>query len=153
MGMEITLEHILERQRELNEIIDRYRNTSAKRPPIDIKASTILLGPGEHYAGVILDESGQIKHHLVLMAERPGKDLSWSEAMAWASKVGGQIPDRQEQALLYANCKQHLQAVWHWSSQTHESDASSAWYCYFIHGGQNGLRKSYEGAAVAVRRV
>jgi hypothetical protein len=73
--------------------------------------------------------------------------------MDWAESVGGSLPSRQEQALLFANCKPHLKPEWHWSSQTYESDASCAWFCYFYYGGQGGNRKSAEGAAVAVRRV
>jgi hypothetical protein len=73
--------------------------------------------------------------------------------MDWASTVCGVLPTRQEQALLYANCKPHLQPEWHWSSETHESDASFAWYCYFCIGLQDYDRKSIEGSAVAVRRA
>ncbi len=111
------------------------------------------LQPGEHYAGVVLDESGQVTHHLVLMAPRPDKKLQWQAAMDWAASVGGALPTRQEQALLYANCKPHLKPEWHWSSETHADDAYYAWGCFFGHGTQSRYRKSYEGSAVAVRRV
>ena len=111
------------------------------------------LQPGEHYAGVVLDESGQVTHHLVLMAPRPDKKLQWQAAMDWAASVGGALPTRQEQALLYANCKPHLNPQWHWSSQTHPDDAPCAWCCDFDDGTQDTNRKSYEGSAVAVRRV
>ena len=111
------------------------------------------LQPGEHYAGVVLDENGQHKHHLVLMAQRPSCALNWENATSWASLNGGVLPTRQEQALLYANCKPHLKPEWHWSSETYESDPSYAWSCNFTNGGQNGSHKSYEGSAVAVRRV
>ena len=112
---------------------------------------SITLRPGEHYAGAVLDPEGGIKHHLVLMAERPNDDLDWDDAMAWAAHVGGSLPTRQEQALLFANCKPHLKPGWHWSSEQYEGDASYAWLCYFSHG-QSFIRKSAEGAAVAVRR-
>lgn len=114
-------------------------------PPVE-------LGAGEHYAGVVLDEAGYVKHHLVLMAPR-ANNLSWQAAMAWAAEQGGSLPTQQEQALLYANCKPHLQPEWHWSSETHESDASYAWSCFFNSGYQYSLRKSYEGSAVAVRLI
>ena len=116
-------------------------------------ANTVALQAGEHYAGVVLDESGQVKHHLVLMATKPGKKLNWQDAMDWAEEVGGALPTRQEQALLYANCKPHLKPEWHWSSETHEDDASYAWSCDFNYGYQSSYFKSYEGSAVAVRRV
>jgi hypothetical protein len=67
--------------------------------------------------------------------------------------VGGDLPNRQEQALLFSNCKPHINPEWHWSNQTHESDASFAWICNFLDGFQDDLHKSYEGSAVAVRRI
>jgi hypothetical protein len=112
----------------------------------------IELQPGEHYAGVVLDAEGKVMHHLVLMAQKPTGKLSWQDAMDWAISAGGHLPTRQEQALLYANCKPHLQSGWHWSCETHEEDASCAWFCYFNHGYQGNDLQSYGGSAVAVRR-
>ncbi len=112
----------------------------------------IELHPGEHYAGVVLDAEGKTMHHLVLLACKPDGKLNWQDAMDWATSAGGCLPTRQEQALLYANCKPHLQPVWHWSCESHEEDASSAWTCYFGGGSQYGNRKSCGGSAVAVRR-
>jgi len=74
-------------------------------------------------------------------------------ALEWAEAEGGALPTRQEQALLFANCKPHLQPGWHWSCEEHESDASYAWLCNFDDGDQGDGLKSYEGGAVAVRRV
>ncbi len=110
------------------------------------------LQPGEHYAGVVLDEACHVKHHLVLMAPR-AEELTWQAAIDWAKEQGGSLPTRQEQALLYANCKPHLRPVWHWSCEEHEDDASFAWRCDFLSGSQYGFHESYVGSAVAVRRV
>jgi hypothetical protein len=120
---------------------------------IELVGLTIELQPGEHYAGPVLDADGKVLHHLVLMAQRPASDLNWQAAIDWAESVGGALPNRQEQALLYANCKPHLKPAWHWSSETYESNASYAWGCYFGYGCQDGYRKSYDGSAVAVRRL
>ena len=128
--------------------------TSPQAPtPSPIRAPAIDLQPGEHYAGVVLDEAGQVLHHLVLMAERPDGKLTWQAACEWAASVGGELPSRQEQALLYANCKPHLEPAWHWSGEAHEDNASYAWGCNFDDGYQGDDGKSYEGAAVAVRRL
>ena len=113
----------------------------------------IELATGEHYAGVVLDADGKTLHHLVLLPHKPTNSLEWQDAMDWATSVGGHLPTRQEQALLYANCKPHLEPVWHWSCEEYEDDASFAWYCIFNYGSQIRTRKSYQGAAVAVRRV
>jgi hypothetical protein len=119
--------------------------------PATASASAVDLQPGEHYAGVVLDESGQVTHHLVLMAQRPDTKLKWQAAMDWAASAGGALPTRQEQALLYANCKPHLKPEWHWISESY--DASYAWTCHFHFGGQGTILKSYECAAVAVRLI
>lgn len=150
----ITLEAIEARQTELNQLIAQFKADAAnQRSILVINEAAIGLDPGEHYAGTILDESGQVTHHLVLMAPRNDAKLKWQEAMDWAASVGGALPTRQEQALLYANCKPHLKPEWHWSSEVHADDASYAWYCHFNDGYQFNTRKSYEGSAVAVRRV
>lgn len=127
--------------------------TTATTSTIHLPAASIELHPGERYAGPVLDEKGQIKHHLVLLPARPEQRLSWQDAMAWADGIGAQLPGRQEQALLFANCKPHLQPGWHWSCQEDEEDASSAWICYFDGGIQCGTHKSFVGSAVAVRRL
>ena len=127
--------------------------TTATTTTTQLPAATIELRPGERYSGAVLDQDGNVKHHLILLPDRPAARVCWQDAMAWAESVDGQLPDRQEQALLFANCKPHLQKTWHWSSETHEEDASYAWYCCFDDGFQNYYHKSYEGSAVAVRRL
>ena len=149
----VTIEQIQKRQAELASLIAALSEQASPARLITIEADEIELQPGEHYAGAVLDADGEHQHHLVLMAPRPEAKLAWQAAMDWAEEVGGALPTRQEQALLYANCKPHLQPTWHWSCQEHEDDASSAWDSYFGHGGQYGDHKSFEGSAVAVRRV
>lgn len=127
--------------------------TTATTSTIHLPAATIELHPGERYAGPVLDADGRIKHHLVLLPERPEQRLSWQDAMAWAEGIGAQLPDRQEQALLFANCKPHMKQVWHWSCQEDEEDASSAWDCCFDDGNQTSTHKSCELSAVAVRLI
>lgn len=149
----ITLEQIQAKQTELASMIAQLLAAPAQTTTIDIEGDSIDLAPGEHYAGAVLDANGQHMHHLVLMAAQTSKDLAWSAALEWAEQAGGALPTRQEQALLFANCKPHLQPRWHWSCEEHESEASYAWLCYFDYGSQVYDHKSYEGGAVAVRRV
>ena len=145
----ITLESIEAKQSELADMIAAFKSSGHT---IAIPAMTITLRPGERYAGLALDDEGLPTHHLILLPQRPDGDLNWQAAMDWAASVGGVLPTRQEQPLLFAHCKPHLKPRWHWSSETHEDDASYAWYCTFISGYQNGNHKSYEACAVAVRR-
>ena len=149
----ITLEAIEAKQSELSQLIAKFKDQPAQNTLHVFPRLDIELSPGEHYAGPVLDQNGQIEHHLVLMAHRPTDKLNWQAAMDWSARVGGSLPTRQEQALLYANCKPHLKPGWHWSCETHEDDASSAWGCHFGNGVQNNSHKSNEGSAVAVRRV
>ena len=63
------------------------------------------LKPGEVYAGIILGKNGDPDHHLVLL---PGAlhDVNWTDATRWAESIGGELPTRREQALLFANTKE-----------------------------------------------
>ena len=150
---EITLEAVKAKQAELAAMIAQLSATPAATKLLVIQETEIELKPGEHYAGQVLDENGELLHHLVLMAEQPSEDLSWDAAMKWAESVGGSLPTRQEQALLFANCKPHIKPEWHWSSEVYESNASSAWDCYFDYGYQFYGLKPAEGSARAVRRL
>ena len=150
----VTLEQIQAKQTELASMIAQLLATPKQAPTtIEIEEDSIELAEDEHYAGAVLDANGQHMHHLVLMAAKSSENLAWQAALEWAEQVGGALPTRQEQALLFANCKPHLEARWHWSCEEYESDASSAWGCYFLYGNQSSGPKSYEGSAVAVRRV
>ena len=149
----VTLEQIQQRQAELASLIAALSEQASPARLITIEADEIELQPSEHYASAVLDADGEHQHHLVLMAPRPETKLAWQAAMDWAEEVGGALPTRQELALLYANCKPHLQPAWHWSCQENEDDASYAWFCGFDNGLQDYDHKSFEGSAVAVRRV
>ena len=150
---DITLEAVQAKQTELAEMIEKLRARAAATTVLSIPAMSIELQPGERYAGAVLDADGKVMHHLVLLAAKPDEDLDWKAAIAWAAGVGGSLPTRQEQALLFANCKAQFEPRWHWSSETHETNASSAWFCYFGNGHQYYYDKSYEGCARAVRRL
>lgn len=150
----VTIELIQAKQTELATLIAQLQATPVQASTtIYIEEETFDLAPGEHYAGAVLDANGQHMHHLVLMAAKPEGDLTWKAALEWAEEVGGALPTRQEQALLFANCKSHLTPRWHWSCEEHETEASYAWQCGFNYGFQYGYLKSSEGSAVAVRRV
>ena len=146
----ITLETIQARQAELAAMIAAF---SAAKTIIKVPAATLRLRPGEHYAGLVLADNGHPLHHLVLMAARPDKRLSWQDAMDWAAEVGGALPTRREQFLLFAHCHEHVEQAWHWSCETHADDADDARYCTFSNGHQFFFHKGYEVCAVAVRRV
>jgi len=148
----ITIEAIEAKQSELDKLIQQFKAQSAPDREIEIDGRTITLGAGELYAGPVLDADGNHMHDLVVLAARPGKRLDWKAALEWAEDVGGALPTRQEQALIFANCKPHLEGAYHWSCEEYEENASYAWSCYFSYGGQRLDHKANELAAVAVRR-
>ena len=107
---------------------------------------------GGIYAGIIRGVDGAPDQHLVLV-EGEGVDLSWDAAGAWAESVGGSLPTRAEQALLFANLKDQFKSDWYWSGEQYGPSSSGAWRQTFGNGGQYSLHKSYEGRARAVRRL
>jgi len=157
---EITLEAIQAKQAKLEakqtqlaELIAKFTKPLPAVLLLAIAAATIELQPGEHYAGAVLNDDGTIKHHLVLMAPKPPGKLAWAAALTWAKSIGGFLPTRQEGALIFANCKAHVEASWHWLSEEYAPNVSYAWLCYLDNGNQIINGKSFEGSAVAVRRV
>ena len=107
----ITLEALEAKQTELSQLIAKFKE-QPMQPLLHVFSEVqIELHPGEHYAGPVLDESGKVTHHLVLMAQRPESKLAWQDAMDWAENVGGALPNPQEQAPLYSHLKTHPQTL------------------------------------------
>lgn len=117
---------------------------------ISIAATSIVLNPGEEYAGIALVD-GKPSHHLVLL---PG-DVSkkWEAAKKWAAEQGGELPTRSEQSLLYAHLKGSFKKDWYWSNEQHAGVADYAWCQGFDDGYQVYYDVSYTSRARAVRRV
>lgn len=147
----ITLEEIAAKQAELNVLIEQYRNKD-NPVTVEVPQAIIQLRTGERYAGLLIDDDGKPLHHLILLPDL-AEDIAFDDAMEWAKELDAELPTRQEQALLYANCKLHLQGRWHWSCEEDEPEASCAWGCSFDIGYQSYDHKSAELYAVAVRRV
>lgn len=62
------------------------------------------------------------------------------------------LPSRNESALLYATCREHIETGdLYWTST--QGSASTAWSQTFGRGDQSHDTKSYEGRARAVRRL
>jgi hypothetical protein len=145
----VTIEEVKATQEKLAAMFaELVRNATTT---FNVPAAAIELRSGERYAGLVLAADGTPSHHLVLL---PGEaeSVNWTDATDWAAKAGGELPSRQEQALLFANLKPEFQPTWYWSNQAHESEGSFAWFQYFGGGGQRASHKSYEGRARAVRR-
>lgn len=93
------------------------------------------LAEGEVYVGAIGDQHGNV-HHVILL---PGdsNEASWEEQLAWAKSIGGDLPTRVEQSMLWANCRDQFKKDWYWSNEPYELISGCAWYQYFHDGNQD----------------
>ena len=125
---------------------------SIAAPVVVPPANRPALAAGELYAGLILGKDGAPDHHLILL---PGsaEDLTWAQAKEWATSVGGELPTRREQSLLFANLKEGFEGTWYWSGEQYTGNSLVAWIQHFNGGLQNGNLKYYEFRARAVRRL
>lgn len=110
------------------------------------------LASGESWAGIVLNEDGTPGHHVILL---PGEaeGINWNKAVEWAKEIGGELPTRREQSLLYANCKSQFKGEWYWSGEQHAANSLDAWTQCFGYGGQHDGGKGFEARARAVRRL
>ena len=110
------------------------------------------LSDGESYAGIILGKDGMPDYHLVLL---PGdvEDVSWGAASTWAAQTGGELPNRRELALLFANLREQFQREWYWSSEQYEARSQLVWGQNFTSGIQTMYGRPFRGRARAVRRL
>jgi len=146
--MAVTLKAIKAEQNRIAKMIAIFESQSA----VDYRVpeAEIVLHPGEHYVGLVLDEERNPSHHLILLAGE-AESITWPNAQDWAAEQGGELPTRREQALLYANLPSQFKKEWYWSCEQH-SNPSSAWNQLF-YGDQLILTTSAELRARAVRRL
>lgn len=107
---------------------------------------------GELWAGVLLNEDGTPSHHVILLPGEAAR-IGWNKAVEWAKEIGGELPTRREQSLLFANLKLQFKGEWYWSSEQHAAISSYAWLQGFDDGSQSSYGKSFEARARAVRRL
>lgn len=123
----------------------------AKPTIYTLQYAEIILQPGEHYAGLVLDAAtGKPSHHLMLLAG-DAEELTWDEASAWVEEHGGHLPTRQEQAPLFANLKREFEGAWYWSGE--KSSSGSAWVHHFTSGFQLSITLNGRLRVRAVRRI
>ena len=109
------------------------------------------LADGEIYVGCIGDAAGNL-HHVILL---PGDndDATHEAQLEWAKSIGGDLPTRTEQAILWANHRDQFKKDWYWSNEVPHAESGWAW-CQNVDGGYQIITpKNYELRARAVRRV
>lgn len=108
------------------------------------------LKEGEKYAGFTMKD-GLPADHIILIPGEPDDELNWEDAKAWAADQGGELPDRQAGALLYANLKSEFKPDWYWLSEQYSP--YYAWNQHFYYGGQGTHGKHVGFRVRAVRRL
>lgn len=126
----------------------------AERSKMDTITLPFPLVDGEIYAGISRDHDTGEWHHLVRLPDTLDRGLTWQEAIDWARSVGGELPTRDESALLHANARDRIDhGHWYWTATQHASEPSWVWVQNFYGGFQHGTCKDYRFRAHAVRRV
>ena len=134
--MTITLEAIKAEQDKVAAMIAAFEAKAKAEPAYPITVALPTLNPGERYLGAIISADGSKRHHVILL---PGEieDANWNKSMEWAAGLGGDLPDRVEQALLFACMKDAFKPNWYWSNTQHASDSDYAWSQCFDYGSQD----------------
>ena len=110
------------------------------------------LNNGETYVGAIINPDGT-GHHIILLLPETGIEADWNTQMEWAKSIGGDLPDRIEQSMLFAHLKDRFKSTGYWSNTQYAAYADYAWYQLFDLGIQNVSTKDVSLRARAVRRV
>ena len=148
----ITLEAVKAEQNKLASMIAQLEEAMKKPTFFEYQGKRIPLNTGEIYVGAIISADGSKRHHIILL---PGEknNVKWQAAMDWAASIGGELPDRCESALLFANMKDEFESEWHWLREQHVSDSRYAWCQTFLNGTQDCTSKRSKLRARAVRRL
>ena len=122
---------------------------AATAPAALLPALGSILAGGK-FAGVTTGKDG-VPYALILLADKPEQRLTWRKAMNWADKLGAQLPNRVEGAMLFTNLGGEFERQLHWLCELY--DSSWAWFQDFDNGSQGYSHEGSEFRARAVRRL
>jgi hypothetical protein len=108
------------------------------------------LNEGEKYAFSITLPDGKTIHTILLPVDESVS--SWDAGMQLAKDLGGDLPDRAEQAMFYKYMPEEFQKEAYWSNTQHAGLSYDAWFQNFRYGLQDCHDKSSECRARPVRR-
>jgi len=150
--MTITLEAIKAEQTKLAEMIASIEAAMKEPRFFEYQGVRIPLAEGERYVGTVISADATKRHHTILLPDEV-ENSNWKKSMEWAASIGGDLPDRVEQALLFATMNGQFKEAAYWSNTQHASGSIGSWCQYFGNGTQYGHFKSAELRARAVRRL
>lgn len=125
------------------------------KPNASRAAAPIVVPPlkkGELWAGIILKDNGKPDYHLFKLPGQLDK-ASYTGALAYAKKQGGEAPTLRDLALMRTNLRAQFQDKWYWSCEESRYGSDWAWMQTFAYGHQDFHYKAREFCAVAVRRA
>lgn len=109
------------------------------------------LSEGETYIGAIGDKNGDVYHVVLLPGDND--DATWEAQMEWAKSIGGDLPTRVEQSMLWAGHRDQFKKDLYWSNEDHNESDKHAWFQNFYYGAQGSYHESCGLRARAVRRL
>lgn len=109
------------------------------------------LNDGEIHIAALTDAKGELYHLILLPGDND--DATHAAQMEWAKSIGGDLPSRVEQALLWERARDQFKKDWYWSNENHHNESGWAWYQHFLRGNQDCHYKANELRARAVRRL
>lgn len=109
------------------------------------------LNEGEIHIAALTDANGELYHLILLPGDND--DATHAAQIEWAQSIGGDLPSRVEQALLWERARDQFKKDWYWSNETHRSVPGWAWYQTFYDGHQYRNGKNGVFRARAVRRL
>jgi hypothetical protein len=107
------------------------------------------LNEGEIYAGTIINPDGTGRHTILLPGDND--DADWKTQKKWAKSIGGDLPDRVQQAMLCKHLPEHFKKDLYWSCE--QRGSGSAWLQNFTNGNQTWYYTYSQCRARAVRSV
>lgn len=105
----------------------------------------------ETYIGFYSDNDGNRVDFWLLDGDN--NDATHEAQIKWAKNHDGDLPNRIEQAMLWANHRDQFKKDWYWSNEIHHSESDWAWSQHFDYGDQGPSYRSLKLRARAVRRA
>ena len=109
------------------------------------------LNEGEIHIAALTDANGELYHLILLPGDND--DATPAAQIEWAQSIGGDLPSRVEQALLWERARDQFKQDWYWSNETYHNESGWAWYQNFDCGRQYYCYEASELRARAVRRL
>lgn len=146
----LTLETIKAEHAKVADMIAAFEAQAKFESSFPVSVQAPKPNPGELWLGAVI--TGKTMEHIYLL---PGDNdgASWQEQMAWAKSIGGDLPNRVEQAMLFSSMKDQFKEAAYWSNEKHVSDSAYAWYQGFGNGIQDCSSTCRKLRARAVRRL